>query len=606
MSDAGSLLRTWLEYPTSFGPTVSADGKWLYFISNRGGMPQAWAIPIDGGTPMCVHPARENVGKIVACPKRSALVLSLDRGGNEHWQLFIREGDPSDGATETRSLTNDPAYIHEPGAWRDTTRFVFASNRRDLRFFDVYETNVDGNGEPRLLRKEDSLLSVVAAGEQRVLLHRSNTNLDSDLILLEGERDVVLTPHSGELTVRTADLAKRDVYAGANPNREFAALVRYVPDDTPEIVGEFDGDVESLRTDPTGDRIAFSVNRQGPSELHLLDLKTNEDAVLTIPDTGVITSIAWNPDGSRFVFDYSSPNSGREIWLYDVASRQLRPVTKSPVPMPGETVTPTLHSYFAQDGLEVPYWEYAPKSGQVRGTILSVHGGPESQARPVFGSGIYAFLVSEGWRVIEPNVRGSTGYGRSYVHRDDVRKRMDSVRDLRDLVHVLVASGTALRGSVAIWGESYGGFMVLAALTTYPDLWGAAAEFFGISNFVTFLERTSPWRRKVREAEYGSLTTDREFLEAISPIHQVDRITTPLLVAHGQNDTRVPVAEAEQIVEALKIRNVPVEFLRYTNEGHGFTRIENQVDSLGKVAEFLARHIEPPAREPDGTMGISS
>jgi dipeptidyl aminopeptidase/acylaminoacyl peptidase len=269
-------------------------------------------------------------------------------------------------------------------------------------------------------------------------------------------------------------------------------------------------------------------------------------------------------------------------------------VTRSPTPLPGPAIEPSLHRISAEDGLEVPYWEYAPSSGTPRGTILSVHGGPEAQARPYFYSGIHSFLVSEGWRVIEPNVRGSTGYGRTYVHLDDVRRRMDSVRDLRDLVRALASEGKAPPGRVGVFGGSYGGFMVLAAITTYPELFSAAAEFFGIANFVTFLERTGPWRRKVREDEYGSLEHDREYLATISPIHHVDRIVAPLLVAHGDNDVRVPLEETEQIVAALKRRGVPVEFLRYANEGHGFSRLENQLDSYGRTVEFFDRYLPPP------------
>lgn len=589
---ATATLRAWLEYPISLGPTVSADGKWLYFISSRGGIPQAWSVPLAGGPANCVHPARENVGKLLASPEGPALLLSLDRGGNEHWQLFVREGDPTDSSRRVRALTDDPAHIHEPGAWRDGVRFAFASNRRDVRFFDIYEIDTLRGGEPRLLRQEDVLQTVIAAKKERVLVNRSNTNLDSDLILLEESRETLLTPHSGELTVWTADLVGSDTFAGANPDREFAALVRYRPGSPPEVVRETEGDVELLKADPEGTRIAYSVNRGGRSELHLLDLKTNEDRLLESPGIGVTTTVAWIPHDAGLVFDFSSPTLGCEVWRYDLEARESKPLTKSAASMPGETVVPSLHSFRAEDGLEVPFWEYAPASDAVRGTIIDVHGGPEGQARPIFGSGVYAFLVSQGWRVISPNVRGSTGYGRSYVHLDDIRKRMDSVRDLRDLVRALSAEGKAATGGVAIFGGSYGGFMVLSAITTYPDLWGAAAEFFGIANFVTFLERTGPWRRKVREAEYGSLAADREFLEAISPIHRVDQIVTPLLVAHGVNDVRVPVVEAEQIVNALQKRGVPVEFLRYDNEGHGFVRIENQVDSLGRTAEFFARHIK--------------
>ncbi|MGA8542942.1 MAG: S9 family peptidase [Thermoplasmata archaeon] len=597
---ARTRLRAWLEYPTSGGPTISADAKSLYFVSNRAGIPQAWASSLDGGPAVCIYPERENVGRLLAAPEGPNLILSVDRGGNEHWQLFLREGGAADPTGPMRALAAAPDRIHEPGAWRDGRRFVFTSNRRDLRFFDVYELDTAGEDDPRLLRQEDAWAVVAAARSDRILVSRANTNLDSDLVLLEGERELLLTPHSGELTVWSADLVGRDVFAGANPDREFAGLFRYRPGSTPEAIREFGADVELVRAERGGPRMAFSVNQKGRSELHVFDTRTSTDRIVELPGGGVVTSVDWVPGGNGLVFDFDSPTAGTEIWRGDLESGAVRPVTRSPVPMPGRTVEPSLHSYRAEDGLEIPYWEYAPAKGAPRGTLILVHGGPESQARPRFGAGLLAFFVGEGWRVIEPNVRGSTGYGRTYVHLDDVRQRMDSVRDLRDLVRALSEAGTARPGEVGILGGSYGGFMVLAAITTYPELWRAAVEFFGIANFVTFLEQTGPWRRKVREDEYGSLERDREFLETISPIHYVERIVTPLLVAHGDNDPRVPIVEAEQIVAALRKRGVPVEFLRYANEGHGFTRIENQVDSFGRAEEFFGRHLPRPDSEGKG------
>jgi dipeptidyl aminopeptidase/acylaminoacyl peptidase len=594
LSPSLQRLRAWLEHPTSGGPTISADASSMYFVSNRGGIPQAWASSLVGGAPVCIHSARENVGGLMAAPEGSGLILALDHGGNEHWQLFLREGTRSDAAARIRPLTSDPDRIHDLGGWRDGHRFVFSSNRRDPRFFDVYELNTQAPGEPRLLRQDDAWSAIAAVAGDRVLVNRANTNLDSDLILLDGEREVLLTPHSGELSVWSSDLTGNEVVAGANPDREFAGLIRYRDAAAPEPLVEFGADVELVRAERGGTRVAFSVNRGGRSELHVWNTASSTDRTLGLPHAGVVATIAWIPRGDGFVFDFDSPAAGTEIWHADLATGNVRPITPSPLPMPGRTVEPSLHSYRAEDGLEIPYWEYAPPAGPVRGTLVLVHGGPESQARPRFGGGIPAFFVGEGWRVLEPNVRGSTGYGRTYVHLDDVRKRMDSVRDLRDLVRALTADGTATPGQIGVLGGSYGGFMVLAAITNYPDLWGAAVEFFGIANFVTFLEHTGVWRRKVREDEYGSLERDREFLESISPIHAVERIVTPLLVAHGDNDPRVPIVEAEQIVDALRKRGVPVEFLRYGNEGHGFTRIENQVDSFGRSEEFFARHLPPP------------
>ncbi len=193
--------------------------------------------------------------------------------------------------------------------------------------------------------------------------------------------------------------------------------------------------------------------------------------------------------------------------------------------------------------------------------------------------------------MLAPNVRGSTGYGYDYQSLDDVRLRMDSVKDLQYAALWLKESGTADPQSIAVMGGSYGGFMVLSALTTYPDLWAAGVDIVGIANFVTFLENTGPWRRRLREAEYGSLERDREFLEQISPIRSVACITAPLFVVHGANDPRVPVNEAEQIVSALRARNVPVEYMRFEDEGHGLIKRANRLIAYPAIARFLDKYV---------------
>jgi dipeptidyl aminopeptidase/acylaminoacyl peptidase len=222
--------------------------------------------------------------------------------------------------------------------------------------------------------------------------------------------------------------------------------------------------------------------------------------------------------------------------------------------------------------------------------VIHVHGGPESQARPVFNP-VIEYLVSHGYGVLAPNVRGSTGYGYEYQSLDDVRLRMDSVKDLQHAALWLGKSGIADPRRIAVMGASYGGFMVLAAVTNYPDLWAAGVDIVGVVNFVTFLENTGPWRRKLRESEYGSLEHDREFLEHISPIRLVDRITAPMFVVHGANDPRVPVGEAEQIVNALRARGVPVEYLRFEDEGHGLVKRANRLIAYPAIARFLEHHL---------------
>jgi len=247
--------------------------------------------------------------------------------------------------------------------------------------------------------------------------------------------------------------------------------------------------------------------------------------------------------------------------------------------------------------IPIPAWYYKPAGDAAAPlpAVVMVHGGPESQFRAYFHF-LIQYLLQNGYAVLAPNVRGSTGYGKAYSHLDDVEKRMDSVADLAYSAHWLAAQSEIDGERLAVYGGSYGGFMVLSAVTTYPELWAAGVDIVGISNLATFLENTSDYRRAHREAEYGSLARDREFLESIAPINHVDRITAPLMVIHGRNDPRVPVSEAERLVAALQAREIPVTLMIFEDEGHGLVKLKNKQIAYPAVVEFLNMYVGSVAR----------
>jgi dipeptidyl aminopeptidase/acylaminoacyl peptidase len=586
--------RRWVDTPFSGSPSIDSTGGSVLFLSDRGGLPQAWTIPANGGEPRLLSPGTERVGSVQASLEGSQAILTLDSGGDEHWQLYAM--DLASRGKAPVALTHDPRVIHNSGEWVGGGAYLYSANRRDPRFFDVYEIDVRRPGKEQLRLQRDSMLLVLAAHPGRALVGEFLTNLDTNLFLLDGERVQHLNPHEGELTVRGADLAHDGVYAAANPGKEFTALVRYRPGrSSHEFVREYPHDVEMVRASPDGTQLALTLNREGWSELHLVDLGTGEDRPMTSGPPGVIEALSWSPDGSKVAYDLSSMSEGKEVYLRNVETGKEKRLTRSPEPLPARLASPVLARTKMEDGLMVPFWEYSPPQGPPRGTLLWLHGGPEAQARPQFIAPI-GFLVAEGWRVIVPNVRGSAGYGRTYVHLDDVRKRMDSVRDVRDVAKALSKGGKGAPGRFGVIGGSYGGFLVLSSLCTYPEMWGAGVELVGIANFVTFLEKTGPWRRRIREAEYGSLEMDRDFLVEISPLTHVDQITAPLLVIHGANDPRVPLAEAEQIVHSLEARRRPVDLLTFPNEGHQIVRRENRIEAYARAAAFFATHLGGPPK----------
>jgi dipeptidyl aminopeptidase/acylaminoacyl peptidase len=233
----------------------------------------------------------------------------------------------------------------------------------------------------------------------------------------------------------------------------------------------------------------------------------------------------------------------------------------------------------------------APKGP--RPTVVQVHGGPEGQARPLWNP-LTVALVAAGFNVLQPNVRGSSGYGRAYQSLDDVRLRMDSVKDLDAGAAWLADAGIAPADRIGVIGGSYGGFMTLAAITFCADRnWAAAVDIVGIASFTSFFARTAPWRRALRAAEYGDPEKDADFLESVSPLNFIDRIKAPLMVIHGANDPRVPVEEAEQIVSTLRSRGRAVEYLRYEDEGHGLARAKNRADAWPRVVSFYQKHMGP-------------
>jgi len=593
----GDRLTAWFEVTRSFQPSVAFDGTEVLFLSDETGLPQVWRKPTRGGRLRPLALGTERAGRVDASPKFPRAVVARDSGGNEAWQLALYDlaKRPRGSSPGFRALTSDPKVMNLPGLWTDDGRsYLFASNARDHRFFDVYRYDVDTASAPERFWTGDAWQMPVASRGTKVLVQRFNTFLNVDLFLVDSGRSVHLNPHTEEVSVSSATIGADGVYVATNPDREFLSLLRYPFDGSPpELIREYPGDVEVVRASPAGDLLALSVNRAGCSELHLVQPATGSDRVVALPHKGIVGELSWFPDGSALAYDHSWPN-GHEIFLLELASGISKRLTRSRVRPPERVPEPRLRVMKSEDKLQLPCLEFVPRGRVPRGTILAVHGGPEGQARPWFDPAL-GCMITEGWRLVMPNVRGSTGYGRSFVHLDDVRKRMDSVRDLRDIVRTLVRTKKAQEGKVGIWGGSYGGFMVLSAITTYPELWGAAVELFGISNLVTFLERTADWRRTQREAEYGSLEHDREFLESISPIHHLEQLRTPLLVFHGRNDPRVPIGEAEQVVEEVRKRGGTAEFIAFENEGHGFEHRENQIEAARRTVLFFEKYLSPSA-----------
>lgn len=599
----------YLNVRNAYGPTFSPDGQNLSFLTDITGVAEVWSVPVRPGTDLPAWPEQltfrgERVSGILYSPVEPVMLVAADSGGSELDQFYTLS---QDGA-EFHALTHLPKVMYREGHWSpDGQRLIYASNERDARYFDIYE-RVMASGETRLIWQQDSTNfpgSYSPDGTQ-LIVSRHHTSTFVQLFLLD-----VASGEARALTPETADgpssfshvswaADASGLYVISDRGRDFANLA-WLDLSTGELsyLRDDKWDVEWLKLSHDGRHLALSINEEGYSRLELFDITQGwqERHALPLPSAAhrnVIVDATWSPDGRRLALTRHSAVSPMDVWIWDVEQQIYWRATRSALGgIPGESfVEPSLIYYPTFDGRKIPAFLFLPGNtlAQKLPVVINVHGGPASQARPIFNA-VNQYLAAQGYAVLAPNVRGSTGYGYAYMSLDDVRKRMDSVEDLRHAVLWLHEIGLADPKRIVVMGGSYGGFMVLSAITTYPDLWAAAIDIVGIANFVTFLENTHPWRRKLRESEYGSLENDREFLEEISPIRRVEQITAPLFVIHGANDPRVPVGEAEQIVAALRQRQVPVEYLRFEDEGHGLIKRANRLIAYPAIARFLDKYL---------------
>lgn len=610
MTANGYPFERYLNVRNAYGPAFSPDGRQLSFLSDITGVAEVWSVPLELERETPAWPEQltfrgERVSAISYSPVDPLMLVAADSGGSELDQFYTLSQDGS----AFHELTHLPRVMYRAGLWSpDGQRIVYASNERDPRYFDIYERDM-GSGTVRLVWQQDStnFPSAYAPDGTQVIVSRSYSNTFIQLFLLN------LT--SGEARALTPDTAEgpslfhaaswaadgTGFYVLSNRGRDFLNLawfdlasneLRYLRDDA--------WDVDGLKLSHDGRHLALTVNEDGYSRLELFDVSRGwkERQALPLPPQtrrGVIPELLWSPDGHQLALTQISAGTPMDIWIWDIERQLYWQATRSSLGgIPRESfVEPSLIHYPTFDDRQIPAFLYVPSDRPAENlpVVVHVHGGPESQARPIFQP-VIQYLVARGYAVLATNVRGSTGYGHAYQSLDDVRKRMDSVADLRYAALWLRESGLADPARIVVMGGSYGGFMTLSAITTYPDLWAAAVDIVGIANFVTFLENTHPWRRKLRASEYGSLEEDREFLEEISPIRHVECITAPLIVIHGANDPRVPIGEAEQIVAALRQRQVPVEYLRFEDEGHGVIKRANRLVAYPAIARFLDEHLK--------------
>ena len=566
---------------------------------------------------------------------RAGFVFLQDIGGNENTQIWFQPLNAGAIAGEPRRLT-DGRSLNGSVRWsNDGTRIAYYSNVRAATSYDVYVQDPLSDAPPQLVLESGGhawypldwspddtrllLWNVVAINDNTVwvadLAAKSLTQLDVS---------------QQRVGISQAAFARdgRGVYMISDRGSDFRHL-RYVPlDGSPArvLTAHIPWDIEGFDLSRDGRYLAYTANVDGYSRLVLHDLIAQKD--LPVPDlpAGTIANPRFDPAGARLAFGLETARAPRDVFVFDIAAGKVNQWTQSEVgPLDSSRFVdaqlvryPTFDSTVSEPRVlrgripdrvrvrTIPAFVHRPAGPGPHPVVISIHGGPESQYRPEFDSFVQ-FVVNElGYAVIAPNVRGSSGYGRSYLNLDNGFRREDAVRDIGALLEWIRRHEEFDRRRVIAMGASYGGYMTLAALVKYSDHLAGGVDAVGISNYISFLANTSEYRRDLRRAEYGDERNERmrEFLHSISPLTHAERIRKPLLVVQGANDPRVPASESEQMVARIRAIGGDVWYLLARDEGHGFKRKQNRDAYWETVATFLARHgrqasAPPPAAAED-------
>ncbi len=581
----------------SFGP----DGTQLACVSDLNGVPQVWTVATRGGWPELVTGLDDQIARVCWSPDGAWLAFSVAPGGGMNQQIYVVHPN----GTDLHCLTAGGQDNNWLGDWtHDSQALMVSSNRRSANAMDAYLIDIS-TGIFQLVAENRGTgqLDDVNRTRTHALLDRMEHRSDNNLLLIDllTGHEVCLTPHSGPGTFGNGRFAPdgRTVYLASNRERELLAFACIYLDDAGQpgpielLAVRDDAELQSFELTEDGTSAVLNWNVGGRSELAFVDLVTHESSPGPVLSPELVFELSFSRDGRFLALTSTGSTTPTDIWIFDRQTNELAQLSHSShagVDL-RTLVRPELVHFSAHDGIGLSGWLYRPRGTSTPAPlVISFHGGPEGQERPAFNS-TYQALLTEGIAVFAPNVRGSSGFGTTFVNLDNGALRVNAIRDIASCVEYVVESGVANPHHIGIMGGSYGGYMTMAGLTEYPDLFAAGANLFGIVNFETFFAHTEPWMAAVSKIEYGDPETEAALLRELSPIHKLDRVRAATLVLHGANDTNVPVVEAEQVVAGLQQLGVPVEYVLFPDEGHGFRKTVNRVHATVAIVSFFRTHL---------------
>jgi dipeptidyl aminopeptidase/acylaminoacyl peptidase len=565
----------------------SPDGKGILIATRFGDTTQLHRVYEPGGRREQITFFNEPVdGSFIPEATDGGLFVTLSTGGSEDNQLYFldRKAFKSTLITDGKSRNLAGPVLH------DGSRMIIHSNLRNKRDVDLYTADPRQPGSLKLLMQvenEQWNAQDWSRDGKNLLINRYVSINETYPALLEvatGKKTLLPVPGDGPVAFSALKFAPdgKSVWLASDARGEFRELARLdlATMKYTWLTGDIPWDVEAIEVEPRSGNVAFTVNEDGASSLYLIENEKRRR--IDIP-LGQLGSLEFSVDGRHLGFTLARPETPADAYSLSLADGKLTRWSYSEVGglNPETFLTAARVQFPAFDGRQIPAYYFKPRRAskdRPAGVLINIHGGPEGQYRPFFNGTEQFYLNELGMAVIHPNVRGSSGYGKSYLKLDNADKREDSVRDIGSLLDWIGTQPELDSSRVVVMGASYGGFMVLASLTHFSDRIRAGVDIVGIASFRSFLKNTSPYRQDLRRAEYGDERDPKmqAYFEMIDPLSNVERINSALLVAHGRNDPRVPFSEAEQIARSVESRGRRVWTVYADNEGHGFAKKANR------------------------------
>ena len=570
----GWMTRDPGSFPTevsgSWSPALSPDGRHAAYVSDRSGVPKVWVQPVGSELTFLVDTGEAPVMAVQWSTGGGWLACQVAPGGAPRHEVWLVRPDGS----ELHQVAGFGSDTADNMRWLPG-RSLLAVTENLTRALVIDPVT----GERREILSEELIsLFDVSPDFSRALIRRGSRGARHIAVrCLETGAEEYVT--SGEEAVFGPD---GSIWARSDAG-EFPVLIRVA--DTGEVTvvaGSDTAEVESFALTADGRRVAVLWNvRGGTSRISLFPDNSE------VPVPGLVASgPSWSTDGNTLTFTAEGPGQPHGTWVFTDGG--LSPVSVEP--RSDRAVVPTLEEFPAHDGTALTGWLFRPAGDEPHPVVLWFHGGPEAQERPGHGA-LFQSLVDRGIAVFAANVRGSSGFGRTFVNADNGPLRYDAIRDVESCVRHLVDTGVADPARVGVMGRSYGGYLTLAALVTYPDLFAVGIDVCGMSNFATFYEHTEPWIAAAAVSKYGDPVTDADLLRDLSPMTRIDRLRTPLMVVHGENDSNVPVIEAEQVVDALRSRGIEHKYLLFRDEGHELLHRHSRAEYLQETVAWLTHHL---------------